>query len=348
MPMDLYAERVRLVTGSLTQGWTVQAYNGYDPNGVVTEPSGSLLRDNQGRIWINVDSATQWSVWGGYSQVWTQTATGLEGTELGATLPVPFTNTIYQAMVTNFSGTYSPAFKVINKSTTGFTVVSTAPFISGDKLDFLAISGGLGATVDGQAITNLSGTLNSALVSLSGTINSAIVALSSSVALAGSPIVARTGLTSAASTISVSGLDGDTDREYEIEFNYLATSTSAHDLDIRPNGDTSSNRNTTRVLDGGTPATSAAGIFTTNGGVTNALSARYTFTCFVARDAAITYYRRFLANGTLSWNLGVGNGNYTAVTVYSSNAANLTSLTIGVTVTQFASGSELIVRKKIR
>jgi hypothetical protein len=181
---DLLAERLRIRSGSVGNpyyAWTLSAFNGTDPNGLRVEPSGSLLRDVRGRVWINVNNASQWSLWGGNAQVWTQTATGLEGSTLSAVLPVPMTGTDYQAFVTNYSGTYSPAFKIINKTTTAFDVVSTAPFIIGDRVDLLAVSGGLGATIDGQAFTNFSGTFNSAIVALSGTTNSAIVNLSGTI-----------------------------------------------------------------------------------------------------------------------------------------------------------------------
>ena len=161
------------------------------------------------------------------------------------------------------------------------------------------------------------------------------------------PIVASTVLGASASTITVSGLDGDTDREYTIEFNYIATSTAAHEVDIRPNGDTASNRPTSRVLDGGSPVLVSTGIIISNGAVTQAIRVRATFTCYVPRDTP-TYYRRFSMNSSLSWNNGAGNGGYQSWTTYGSDTSNLTSLTLGITTTQFAAGSELIVRKMTR
>lgn len=110
------------------------------------------------------------------SQAWTQTAAGTEGTSLAATLPHPFGDANYYAFVMNYSGTYSPVFKIINKTANGFHVVSTAPFLSGDKLDFIAISASLGPVADGQGIATLSGTINAKFVDLSGSIGSAISA----------------------------------------------------------------------------------------------------------------------------------------------------------------------------
>jgi hypothetical protein len=166
----------------------------------------------------------------------------------------------------------------------------------------------------------------------------------------GSPIVTSTVLGAPASTISVSGLDGDTDREYEIELNYLATGTGAHDVDIRPNGDTGANRQTTRVYNGstGTSFTSTTGGFAANGAVAGAVSIRATFSCFVYRDPAITYYRRFTGESVLAFDSGAGTGVWDSSTTYASNVSNLTSLAFGITNVQFATGSELIVRKRVR
>lgn len=65
MPSDLYAERLRLTTGSLIQfQWTLSTFSGTDPNGTVAEPSGSIVRTQDGRQWINVDGNTVWHPYG--------------------------------------------------------------------------------------------------------------------------------------------------------------------------------------------------------------------------------------------------------------------------------------------
>jgi len=110
------------------------------------------------------------------SQAWTHTATGAEGTTMVASIPQPFPSADYHAFVTNYSGSASPVFKIDNKTTTTFSIISTAPFTSGDRVDILAISASFGPVADGTAIANLSGTINSAIVSLSATLNSAIQA----------------------------------------------------------------------------------------------------------------------------------------------------------------------------
>src|SRR5690242_11512708 len=59
MPSDLIAERLRIITGSMQ--YTVSAVNVIDPNGVVNEPSGSIVRSQDGAFWINTDGATAWT-----------------------------------------------------------------------------------------------------------------------------------------------------------------------------------------------------------------------------------------------------------------------------------------------
>lgn len=116
-------------------------------------------------------------VMGSGSQVWTQTADGSEGTTLSAVLPVPFPSSDYHAWVTNYEGAYSPTFKIQSKTTSGFQVVSTAPYLAGDKIDLLAVSSTLGPVADGTAISNLSGTVAATIVSLSSSINSRFATL---------------------------------------------------------------------------------------------------------------------------------------------------------------------------
>ena len=111
--------------------------------------------------------------------------------------------------------------------------------------------------------------------------------------------VASTILSSPASVITVNGLDGDADAEYEIEFNYIATGTLAHDVDIRPNGDTSSNRTTTRRFDGST-FSSTTGIVLANGAVTTAIHFRGKFYVWAKRLGS--YRRRFVLDSTEAWN----------------------------------------------
>ena len=105
------------------------------------------------------------------SQVWSQTANGTEGTTLTAVLPMPYPNTSYYAFITSTSGTTSPVYRVTNKSSSSFQVVSTAPFVNAARIDFLTITGGLGPVWDGSVLANLSQSIDAHFVTLSGTVN---------------------------------------------------------------------------------------------------------------------------------------------------------------------------------
>ena len=58
MPLDFKAEKIRVVTGSME--YTISAVAATDPNGSVTEPSGSIIRTQDGEIWVNTTGGTVW------------------------------------------------------------------------------------------------------------------------------------------------------------------------------------------------------------------------------------------------------------------------------------------------
>lgn len=62
MPFDLRAEKYRVVTGSMDS--TFSSYALANPNGVITEPSGSILRTQDGRTWVNINGGTVWHPFG--------------------------------------------------------------------------------------------------------------------------------------------------------------------------------------------------------------------------------------------------------------------------------------------
>lgn len=124
------------------------------------------------------------------SQVWTQTANGTEGTILTAVIPIPYAGPQYYAFITNSTGSNSPVYRIRNKTSASFQVVSTAPFSNGDRIDFLTISGGLGPVSDGSVIANLSGTIDARFFNLSGTIDARFTNLSGSINSALSTAVA--------------------------------------------------------------------------------------------------------------------------------------------------------------
>lgn len=105
------------------------------------------------------------------SQVWSQTTNGTEGTVMTAVIPVPYAGPQYYAFITNTTGSNSPVYRIQNKNSASFQVVSTAPFSNGDRVDFLTISGGLGPVWDGSVIASLSGTIDARFFNLSGTID---------------------------------------------------------------------------------------------------------------------------------------------------------------------------------
>lgn len=151
MPSDLYAERIRLVSGS--QPWTISVLAGSDPNGVRSEPTGSLLRSSDGGIWINSNGGTEWQRLGNGVVTGSYTAVGTEGSQITVTLPVAFASNQYKVFVTNASGSSVSAYQVPEnlRTTTNFKINSTAPFAANDKLDYLAVSGSIYAGTSGAS-----------------------------------------------------------------------------------------------------------------------------------------------------------------------------------------------------
>lgn len=143
MPSDLYAERLRVVSGS--SAWTISTMTGSNPNGIASEPVGSLLRTPDGGIWINSNGGTEWQRLGAGVITGSYTATGAEGSQATVTLPQSFQSNQYKVFITNVSGSTVSAYQVPEtlRTTTTFKINSTAPFSSGDKLDYLAVSGSI-------------------------------------------------------------------------------------------------------------------------------------------------------------------------------------------------------------
>lgn len=158
-----------------------------------------------------------------------------------------------------------------------------------------------------------------------------------------STAVAKTVLSSASSTITVTGLDGDADGEYDIELNFVTTGTSSHDIDIRPNGSTLTDRKTVRTTSGSF-YTATTGIIAANGTTTTeVVKSTIKVHCWAARTLA-TPHRLFETNMLMTWN-SVEIARWGAWTNYSNDTSNLTSLSFGITNVQFAAGSELVVRR---
>lgn len=166
MPSDLYAQRVRIVSASngnpVGSAWTVSAYGGTtnDPNGVVSEPTGSLLRTNDGGIWINSDGSTTWLKLGGGAQAFSFAAVGTEGAQATVSLPRAYPNNDYRVFITNAAGTYGSVYQIPSgsRTTTNFLLNSTSPFQSGDRFDFFTISGSFGGFGGNSSGANVSAT----------------------------------------------------------------------------------------------------------------------------------------------------------------------------------------------
>jgi hypothetical protein len=62
MPLDFRAEKFRLITGSMLS--TISSMPTATPVGVLTEPSGSIVRTQDGRLWVNVNGGTTWHPFG--------------------------------------------------------------------------------------------------------------------------------------------------------------------------------------------------------------------------------------------------------------------------------------------
>jgi hypothetical protein len=102
----------------------------------------------------------------GQGQVFQHTAVGGNSYE-NVTLPRAFGDANYYAFVTNYESTSSYVYKTEARTASGFRVVSTSPFVANDKLDILAVSGGLGDILDTGNIAVLS----ASLVALSGSVD---------------------------------------------------------------------------------------------------------------------------------------------------------------------------------
>ncbi|MBW2690999.1 MAG: hypothetical protein JRE57_00015 [Deltaproteobacteria bacterium] len=158
-----------------------------------------------------------------------------------------------------------------------------------------------------------------------------------------SNIVSRTVLTADATTLSLTGLDGDTDGEYEIS-GTLLLSLSAHDLDIEPNGSTTGVR-TSRTNDGLLAHDDASGLFMNNGATSGALIVSFTGRIWAARTVGGVARHRtiridYVQNYTGNMNLG-----YIGAAL-EDDSANLTGLDFTSSVASgILEGSEVTVRR---
>jgi len=155
-------------------------------------------------------------------------------------------------------------------------------------------------------------------------------------------VVSRVVLSSAATTISLTGLDGDAHEKYEIIGRLKMGITSAHDILLAPNGSTASDRPTNRYFDSGTPTATSNGTLLANGSVTTAVRINFTMQAFVGRGDTP---RSFYYDGPEIWDTS-SVGIWKAVCFYTDETSNLTTLDFVCSVTNgFAAGSWIEVRR---
>lgn len=159
-------------------------------------------------------------------------------------------------------------------------------------------------------------------------------------------VVAKTVLTAASDTITVQGLNGDIDGEYEIDLKLRLDNSIGHNLTFEPNGSTTGVRFSSGV-DGASPTISAAGQFVTSGTATSYNQVTGTIKLHAARTVNGESILRSLdgvgshAFGNAQWLRA-----HTWSAVLEDTSANLTTLDIVTSgASGFLAGSEVTVRR---
>jgi len=157
-------------------------------------------------------------------------------------------------------------------------------------------------------------------------------------------VVARTVLGANATTLSLTGLDGDLDGEYEITGSLIMTA-SAFDIDMGPNGD-AANLKTMRVLDGGIGILDTAGLLVTSGASAgNIWKFRMTFWASRTQNGVATV-RGFELSAAHQFDTGNQITRHSLSGTYRDSAANLTSIDfVCTTAGGILAGSEVVVRR---
>jgi len=155
-------------------------------------------------------------------------------------------------------------------------------------------------------------------------------------------IVAQTVLSSDATTISLTGLDGDADGEYEITGRVKMATTSAVNIRLAPNGAALTDRPTARGVDGGGTTITQDGLIIAHGGVSAAVEQSFVMRAFVKRGIQARAFKvittgRYNTTLVARWDSNM---------VYTDESANLTSLDLVSSVASgFLAGSEMTVRR---
>lgn len=174
MSNDLYAQKIRLVSGSME--YTISAVDTVDPNGSVTEPSGSIIRSQDGKVWVNTDGGTTWTDVSGLSG-----STDAAIKALSGTVDARFLN-VTGSLISGLASTYSSlqagvtasvgsAYTVLQSGITGSTAGIYDTILAGTSASDAAVQVSLkaGATAS----------LNAAYGSLQAGSTASIAALSS-------------------------------------------------------------------------------------------------------------------------------------------------------------------------
>jgi hypothetical protein len=181
---------IPLISARATTNYSIFATNTTTGSFVMNIPSGSLTTTtfkvvtttalSSGEVLDFLVVGHGGTTGRGQGQVFQHTAVG--GSSLEAvSLPRSFGDANYYAFVTNYAATSSYVYKTEARTASGFNVVSSAPFVAGDKLDVLAVSGGLGDILDTNGVPELSGTIDARFLNLTGSLISKVTVLSGSI-----------------------------------------------------------------------------------------------------------------------------------------------------------------------
>ena len=159
-------------------------------------------------------------------------------------------------------------------------------------------------------------------------------------------VVAKTVLSANATTLSLTGLDGDLDEEYEIVGKLIVAGGVTWDMTIGPNGDTG-NMKTMRVLNGGAGIVSAGGLYSEGAASAGNHLLKFRMRFWAARTQnGVTAHRGFEASQVFQFDVGNLLTNHLISGSYRSSAANLTSLDFVIDIADaILAGSEVVVRR---
>jgi hypothetical protein len=157
-------------------------------------------------------------------------------------------------------------------------------------------------------------------------------------------VVSKTVLGANATTLSVTGLNGDLDGTYEIEGTIFLT-TSANNLLLAPNGDTSNLKSAQSA--NGAFTSSADGKIVISAGVSTRNEFNFRCLAYVSRTKnGVTRIRSFQFTASHTFDTATNVNTFISNVAYEDGAANLTGLDFTCSVASgILAGSEVIVRR---